>query len=98
MHKNIFWPVVFKNCISLLAFAILAVKFDKWWIVLFAILFMTSVVRVHKHYKICDRCGEHGPYAESHNEAIDEAKKVGWIRIKNDNGEWEDICPECQEH
>lgn len=98
MNKNDTWPIMFKNSIVVLAFAILAVKFSKWWIVLFAVFFLSSVTTNTKYYRICDVCGKHGPYAENYNAAIDEAKKAGWTRIKNSNGEWKDICPECQEH
>lgn len=34
--------VVLKNLITIAIFAVLAVVFGKWWIVLFAVLFMTE--------------------------------------------------------
>ncbi len=32
-----------KNCITLICFTILAIVFNKWWIVLFSALFVVSV-------------------------------------------------------
>lgn len=31
-----------KNCVVIICFTILAIIFNKWWIIFFAILFMTS--------------------------------------------------------
>lgn len=35
--------VMIKNCVSIICFTILAIVFDKWWIAIFAILFLESV-------------------------------------------------------
>lgn len=37
--------VLIKNVIVIISFTILAICFQKWWIVLFAILFFSSVTR-----------------------------------------------------
>lgn len=45
---------------------------------------------------ICDICGlvEYGH--EDFDSAVEFKKENGWKSIKY-QGEWEDICPECQE-
>lgn len=93
MNKYILWAWVIKNSIAILAWTILAIIFNKWWIAFFAILFMSGLKTGYKHYRICDKCGKHSPYADSYNEALDKAKKVGWIHNADDN---EDYCPDCQ--
>lgn len=42
-HKFLNLLVVIRNSISLICFTILAIKFQKWWIVFFAILFLSSI-------------------------------------------------------
>lgn len=37
------WSVLIKNTITLITFSILAIVFQKWWIVLISILFWTSI-------------------------------------------------------
>lgn len=77
-----------KNVMVILVWGALAVLFDKWWIALFAILFMSYV----ESYRVCDGCGKHSPYASSYNEALDKAKEAGWIHYVDGN---KDYCPEC---
>ena len=45
----------------------------------------------------CDNCDEEKQVA-SHNfvEAWESAKEDGWRCFKNDEGEWEHICPDCR--
>ena len=42
MDKDILWAWVIKNSVALLAWVALAVVFNKWWIALFSILFMSG--------------------------------------------------------
>lgn len=92
------WLYVLLNIISMICWTFLAVRFDMWWIALFALLFMfiPKQVTVRKHYRICDKCGKHSPYADSQDEAISKAKKIGWVSYKNENNVIIDYCPECQ--
>ena len=92
MDKTTIWALMLKNIIVVLIWGALAVLFDKWWIALFAILFMSYVEIRHKSYRVCDGCGKHSPYANSYNEALDKAKDAGWIHYVDGN---KDYCPEC---
>lgn len=94
MDKSFIWAWVFKNIIAILAWATLAILFNKWWIALFALLFVSSIETKFKSYRVCDGCGKHSPYANSYNEALDKAKKAGWIHYVDSN---RDYCPECAE-
>lgn len=93
MNKDILWAWVVKNSIAILAWTTLAVVFNQWWIALFAVLFMSGLKAKYKNYRVCDKCGKHGPYADSYNEALDKAKEVGWIHCADGN---RDYCPDCQ--
>ena len=42
-HKFLNLLVVIRNSISLICFTILAIIFKKWWIVFFALLFLSSI-------------------------------------------------------
>ena len=45
----------------------------------------------------CDICGEEAnKFFFDFYEAVDYKKRNGWKSQKR-NGEWEDVCPECQE-
>lgn len=96
MNKSILWGWAIGNSINIICWTILAVVFNKWWVALFAMLFVTSVKTNIGKYRICDKCGKHSPYADNHNEALDKAKEAGWVTIKNGD-KWEDYCPECKE-
>ena len=93
MNKNIIWAWAIKNSICVICWIALAIIFNKWWIALFAALFMSGLQTKYKSYRICDGCGKHSPYADSYNEALDKAKKVGWLHIEDGN---KDHCPECR--
>ena len=95
MNKGAWWAWAIKNSISVICWTALAIIFNKWWIALFGLLFVSSLQTKFGTYRICDKCGRHSPYAESFNEAIDKAKEVGWI-TKKVNDKWEDYCPDCQ--
>lgn len=93
MDKNTLYIWAAKNSIALIAWVVLAIVFNKWWIALFAALFMSSLETKYKNYRICDKCGKHSPYADSYNEALDKAKKAGWVHHLEGN---KDYCPDCQ--
>ena len=93
MNKDILWALVIKNSIVMIAWTTLAVVFNKWWIALFAALFMSYAKQNYKSYRVCDKCGKHSPYADSYNEALDKAKEAGWIHVIDGN---KDYCPDCQ--
>lgn len=94
MSKGTVWAWAIKNSICVICWTALAIIFNKWWIALFAILFMSSMQTKIKSYKICDKCGKHSPYGDSYNEALDKAKEAGWIHCADDN---KDYCPECRQ-
>lgn len=43
MNKSLIWAWVIKNSIAIIAWAVLAIIFNKWWIAFFAILFMSDL-------------------------------------------------------
>lgn len=95
MDKSIWWSVMIRNSVSIICWTILAIIFNKWWVALFAVLFVASVEykTLQRYYRVCDKCGKHSPYAESYNEALEKAKEAGWIHCVDGN---KDYCPECQ--
>lgn len=94
MNKSIYWSVAIKNSICVTCWTALAIIFHKWWIALFAVLFLTSIETKHKSYRVCDICGKLSPYADSYNEALDKAKAAGWVHHVDGN---KDYCPECKD-
>ena len=92
MNKNLIWAWAIKNSIAIIAWVTLAIIFNKWWIALFGLLFMSDL-KTKQNYRVCDGCGKHSPYADSCNEALDEAKEAGWLHIVDGN---KDYCPECR--
>lgn len=93
MDKNTLWAWAIKNSICIICWTALAIIFNKWWIALFAVLFMSGLQTKYKAYRVCDKCGKHSPYANDYNEALDKAKEVGWVHCVNGN---KDYCPDCQ--
>lgn len=95
MNKNVWWAWAIKNSISVICWVVLAIVFNKWWIALFAGLFISSLQTgvTGGHYRICDKCGKHSPYAATYNEALDKAAELGWVHYVEGN---KDYCPECQ--
>ena len=93
MDKDILWAWVVKNSIVVLTWATLAVVFNHWWIALFGLLFVDNLQTKHKTYRVCDKCGKHSPYADSSKEALDKARKAGWVHFIEGN---KDYCPNCQ--
>ena len=93
INKNKIGSIALKNSICMICWTVLAVIFNKWWIALFAALFMTEYTTAHKYYRKCDNCGKHSPYADNYNDALKKAKLDGWIHFAESNM---DYCPECQ--
>ena len=93
MDKNAWWAWTIKNSVSVICWVALAVIFNKWWIALFGLLFMSDFKMKHKNYRICDKCGKHSPYEDSYDKAIKRAEAVGWIHYDDGN---RDYCPDCQ--
>jgi hypothetical protein len=58
-----------------------------------------SITNLHGLFLLtCDICGEEHPDVfSSFEEAVEAEKDDGWKTQKYD-GEWEDVCPECQEN
>lgn len=49
-----------------------------------------------EYYVVCDICGEViGPCCDFYD-AVDAKKENGWRSRKDANGEWIDLCPNCQ--
>ena len=91
MNKHLIWAWAIKNSISIAAWVALAIVFNKWWIALFGILFISDLKTMNKTYRVCDRCGEHSPYADNQKEALEKAKNAGWFHDGN-----LDYCPNCR--
>lgn len=51
---------------------------------------------VKTYIPICDCCGIELDEEYTFNDAVDAMKADGWKIIKKD-GEWQNICPDCQE-
>ena len=101
-NKYIYWTVAISNVALLAAFTALAIIFHKWWIVLFSLLcYSYKSKTVQKHYRICDKCGRHGPEKGTYNDALDAAKEAGWysepIKLSDGSVNMIDYCPQCQE-
>jgi len=57
-----------------------------------------SIERFHGFFTpVCDYCEARLPAGESFMEAVDIRKQAGWKSRKDKHGDWEDMCPECQE-
>lgn len=93
MDKSSLWAWAIKNSVSVICWTVLAVVFNKWWVALFGLLFMSELQTKYKNYRVCDKCGKHSPYADNYNDALDKAKEAGWVHCVDGN---KDYCPECQ--
>ena len=55
-----------------------------------------SIAKIYdKHVPICDICGEDLPPEHDFYDAVASSRQADWIKRKRD-GEWIDICRECQ--
>lgn len=94
MNKHIMWYLVIKNSVVTICWTTLAIVFNKWWIALFGILFISYVhTQGAGTYRVCDKCGKHSPYAKNYAEALDKAKVSGWIHYNEGD---KDYCPDCR--
>lgn len=95
MNKHAYWAWAIKNCTVVICFTVLALTFNKWWIILCASLFLSDLraVPINRYYRTCDGCGEHSPYAETPEAALKLAKDSGWEHYEATNT---DYCPKCQ--
>lgn len=92
-NKTLYWSVAIKNTICVIAWIGLAIIFNKWWIALFGILFLTTIDTKRQYYRICNGCGKRSEYADTRNEAIRKAKEAGWIHNEEHDT---DYCPGCK--
>lgn len=92
--SNNIWAWAIKNIVCVICWVVLAIVFNKWWIALFGLLFMSSFTTHIGACRICDKCGKRSPYANSANEALEKAKEAGWVHYAEGN---KDYCPECQQ-
>ena len=49
-----------------------------------------------KYIPICDGCWDTLPPENTHNDARHAIKEAGWS-TKNTDGEWLNLCPQCEE-
>ena len=82
------------NAINLICFTILAILFNKLWIVLFAVLFLMipGAKFKGKCWRTCDGCGRWSESGETATEAIMRAEKCGWLHINSTD---KDFCTDC---
>ena len=98
MRKDILAMIIvcIKNVTVLCIFAALAVVFDKWWIIFFAMLFTGGFkTEIPRHYLVCDSCGEKGPVGNSVEEARAKAKRDKWWSGVDPGGKHVDYCSKC---
>ena len=93
MNKNTIWACAITNMLSISCFTILALMFNKWWIALFAILFISFPSIAHKYYRTCDVCVAYSEPASDYNDALNKAKAAGWAHIVDGD---KDYCPDCK--
>lgn len=81
------------NIINLICFTILTILFHKWWIILFALLFvLIPTNHVNRRFRVCDCCGRHSESGYTDEEALKNAARSGWLHIAEGN---KDFCPDC---
>ena len=85
---------VIYNAVNIVCFTILAIVFHKWWIVLFAALFLLIPTNKFsgKRFRVCDCCGRYSESGSTPEEAIERAEACGWLHIKTSD---KDFCPDC---
>lgn len=92
MNKTTLIMVIY-NAIVVACFTALSIFFAKWWIMFFALLFISFYpVGNRKKTRICDSCYRSSESAANDEEAIKRAQRCGWIHIKEGNL---DYCPDC---
>ena len=61
MNNHTVWAWAVKNSVDIVCWTLLAVFFGKWWIALFAALFVNDMKSSVQKYRICDGCGRQSP-------------------------------------
>ena len=55
------------------------------------------IEKIHGEFNlVCDICGNAAEGFEDFEDAVKYKKQHGW-KSQRRGGEWEDVCPECQE-
>ena len=82
------------NTINIICFTVIAILFAKWWIILFALLFLLVPKSsfAQQRFRVCDCCDRWSESGKTAEEAIDRAEKCGWLHIEDGN---KDFCPDC---
>lgn len=82
------------NAVNIICFTVLAILFHKWWIVLFAALFLLipKSSLTQQRFRRCDGCGRLSESGKTAEEAIERAEKCGWLHIEDGD---KDFCPDC---
>lgn len=93
MNRNSLWAWAVKNSICVISWVVLAIVFNKWWIALFGLLFMSGFQTSVGKCRVCDKCGKFSPYAYNTSEALEKAKEAGWVHYVDGD---KDYCPDCQ--
>ena len=92
MNKTTLLIIIY-NAIVIACFTALSIFFAKWWIMFFALLFLASQpLGNRKNVRICDMCHRSSESAKTYAEAIERAKRCGWLHIEEGNL---DYCPDC---
>lgn len=56
---------------------------------------MSIVRRGSGFVPICDMCGDALATEYDFYDAVDAKKAAGWRSVKDDYGDWQDVCPDC---
>jgi hypothetical protein len=57
-----------------------------------------SILKINSEYiAACDRCGSILPSEYDFYDSVKAKKDAGWKSRKDRDGEWEDVCTDCQE-
>lgn len=89
------YTLIFYNSFVLAIFALLAIIFNKWWIIFFALFFIAAYITNEAKFskaRICDKCHRRSETATTAEEAIARAVECGWKHINEGDL---DYCPDC---
>ena len=56
-----------------------------------------SIEKSRGYIATCDLCGETLPIEPDYRDAVQAKKDAGWKSVKDEDGEWCDMCLGCQE-
>lgn len=92
-NKSIIAIILYDIC-ALGIFLTLSILFNRWWVILFSLLFIhIPTTTIHSYRRICDNCGKRSKPMSTSEEALASALKDGWVHYANTNT---DYCPECK--